>query len=169
MRPLYEIDKDIEACILEGTDFETGEFRSSEALEGLQMEREKKIEGVCLYLKDTVAEAAAIREEICALSERENKLNRSAEGMKVWLAMALNGEKFSTPKCECSFRKSEAVVYEDEKAVKEYLIDHCHELSGLYTYDYIFKPIKSEIKKYLKAGNEIPGVSIETRQNVKVI
>ena len=56
MRALYEIDNDILACV----DKETGEIVDTEKLESLEIEREKKIEGVILWRKDLMAEAEAV-------------------------------------------------------------------------------------------------------------
>ena len=59
MRPIYEIDQDILDCV----DMETGEILDTEKLTALQMERERKLEGVALWVKDLSAEAAAVKEE----------------------------------------------------------------------------------------------------------
>ena len=48
MRPLYEIDAEILASV----DQETGEILDIEKLDALQMERERKLEGVALWVKD---------------------------------------------------------------------------------------------------------------------
>jgi hypothetical protein len=60
MMTLYEIDDAILACV----DPETGEIINPEALTALQMEREKKLENVALWVKDLKAEAEAIGNEI---------------------------------------------------------------------------------------------------------
>ena len=59
MRALYEIDQEILDCV----DLETGEILDTEKLDALQMEREAKLEGVALWVKDLKAEAAAVKEE----------------------------------------------------------------------------------------------------------
>lgn len=166
MRRLYEIDQDIEQCIMNGTDPETGEFLASDKLNELTIEREKKIEGVVLYLKDVSAELVAIKNEISTLTDRMNKLNKSADGMKAWLSNALNGEKFSTPRCACSFRESEAVVADNEKEAILWLCDH--NLPNLIAMKFTHSLVKSEVKAFIKAGNEIPGVRIERRKNLVI-
>ena len=64
MRKLYEIRADIEDCILNATDPETGELVDTEQLDKLMVEHDTKIENVALYIKDSRAEAAAIKAEI---------------------------------------------------------------------------------------------------------
>ena len=49
---LYEIDEQILNCI----DAETGEIIDADMLNALQMERDAKIEGVALWIKDLKAE-----------------------------------------------------------------------------------------------------------------
>ena len=109
MRKLYEINADIERCIREGTDPETGEFTAMEELEALQMEADQKIENAGLYAKDCYAEAAMIKGEIENLTKRMNKLIKNADGISDWLTYQLQGVKFSTPKLDIGFRRSSVV------------------------------------------------------------
>ena len=81
MRALYEIDNDILNCV----DEETGEILDFEKLNSLQMERDKKIEGVALYIKQLNAEAALIREEEKALAERRKRKEKLSAKYAEWL------------------------------------------------------------------------------------
>lgn len=75
---LYEIDREILACI----DYETGEILDSQRLEMLEMEKEKKIENIGLWIKNLEAEAEALKKEKDAFAAREKsakKQSRSAE------------------------------------------------------------------------------------------
>lgn len=56
---LYEIDSAIMDCV----DEETGEIIDLEKLEALNIERDKKVEGIALAVKNYAAEAKAIKEE----------------------------------------------------------------------------------------------------------
>ena len=67
MATLYEIDNAIMECI----DFETGEIVDFERLEELQMERERKLENVALWIKNLKSDADAIKAEKQVLDERE--------------------------------------------------------------------------------------------------
>jgi hypothetical protein len=164
MRSLYEIDKSIEQCIIDGTDFETGEFVAFDELNELQMERDQKIEGVALYVKDARAEAAAIKAEITVLKARMDKLNRNADGASEWIASALNGSKFSTSKVDCTFRRSEAVETDEE---------FCQWAYGVGMYDLIThkesdEPNKAKIKAFLKNGGELEHCSLVNKNNLTI-
>lgn len=105
---LYEIDKRITELL----DPETGELLDYEAFAELQMEREQKIESMALWAKEMAAEAAAIKHETM-LAERRKALERRTDSLKRYLALATGGEKFSTPRCVVSFRKTQRVVPDD--------------------------------------------------------
>ena len=113
MRALYEIDQDILDCV----DMETGEILDVEKLDALQMEREAKLEGVALWVKDMKAEAAAVKEEADKLTARRKALENRMESVKAWLLQALNGEKLKTPRCNVYQTHSQKVVIDDEKAL----------------------------------------------------
>lgn len=101
---LYQIDSALAECV----DAETGEILDVEKLLELNMEREQKIENIALWIKNDVSEAKAIREEEKSLAARRQALERAAESKKKYLDSVLNGEKFSTPRCSISYRKSVA-------------------------------------------------------------
>lgn len=113
MRSLYEIDQEILDCV----DEETGEILDVEKLDALQMEREAKLEGVALWVKDMKAEAAAVKEEADKLTARRKALENRMESVKAWLLQALNGEKLKTPRCNVYQTHSQKVVIDDEKAL----------------------------------------------------
>ena len=165
MRKLYEINADIEQCIMEGTDFETGEFNAFDKLNELQMERDAKLEGVALYVKDCRAEAAAIEAEIKTLKERMDKLNRNADGAESWLANSLDGQKFSTSKVECSFRKSVAVEVDEKFVAWAEVFSDDHEL---LTVKKSVVPNKKYIKELLKNGSEFRYARLVEKNNLTV-
>ena len=113
MRALYEIDQAILDCV----DLETGEILDSEKLDALQMEREAKLEGVALWIKDMNAEATAVKEEADKLNARKKALDNKVAALKQWLLYALNGEKLKTPRCNVYQTHSQKVVIDDEKAL----------------------------------------------------
>ena len=113
MRALYDIDQEILDCV----DMETGEILDGEKLTALQMEREKKLEGVALWVKDLNAEAAAVKEEADKLTARKKALDNKVAQLKQWLLYALNGEKLKTARCNVYQTHSQKVVIDDEKAL----------------------------------------------------
>ena len=154
---IYEIDQAIMECI----DMETGEIIDTEQLDKLQMERETKIEGVACWIKDLKAEAEALKNEKQALAERQKVAENKAESLKKWLAYALQGEKFKTPKCAISFRKSEAVEVTDE-GLENLMKEH----DELLTYK-APEPNKTAIKQALKDGLNVAGIQLV--QNISTI
>ena len=113
MRALYDIDQEILDCV----DMETGEILDPEKLDALQMEREKKLEGVALWVKDLAAESAAVKEEADKLTARKRALDNKIAAIKMWLLMALDGQKLTTPRCKVYQTHSQKVVIDDEKAL----------------------------------------------------
>ena len=118
MRALYDID----AAILDCVDQETGEILDAEKLDALQMEREQKLEGVALWIKDLKAEAEAVKEEADKLTARKKALDNKIDGLKQWLLYALNGEKLKTARCNVYQTHSQKVVIDDEKALVDMLM-----------------------------------------------
>lgn len=154
---LYEIDNAILDCI----DMETGEIIDIDKLNELELERETKIENVACWIKDLKAEAEAIKTEKQALAERQKVAENKAESLKKWIAYALQGEKFKTPKCAISFRKTESVEVTDE-GLNNLMKGH----DELLTYK-APEPNKTAIKQALKDGLNVEGVQLV--QNTSVI
>lgn len=158
---LYEIDTAILECI----DTETGEICDFERLEELQIERDKKLENVALYIKQLNAEADALAAEEKALKERKAAKQAKAARYSEWLGQALEGNAFETARVRLSFRKSEPVEIEDEFAVVEYCeknnLDQCLKYK-------MPEVSKAEIKKLITAGHEIPGAVLTEKQNLQI-
>ena len=114
---LYEINEAILNCI----DPDTGEV-DYDKFDALMMERNDKIENMACWVKDLLAEAAAIRAEEKALAERRKAKENRAESISRYLEMMLDGQKFETSRAVCSFRKSQKVEITDlEKIPDDYL------------------------------------------------
>ena len=162
MRPLYEID----AAILAAVDQETGEILDTERLDTLQMERERKLEGVALWVKDLNYEAAAVKEEADKLTARKRALDNKISALKMWLLMALEGQKLKTPRCNVYQTHSQRVAVADEKK----LIDFLQTLEEPEKFLRFQEPElrKDEIKKALKDGTIIPGAELETTESVVI-
>ena len=162
MRPIYEIDQDILDCV----DMETGEILDAEKLTALQMERERKLEGVALWVKDLSAEAAAVKEEADKLTARKRALDNKITAIKSWLLIALDGEKLKTPRCNVYLTHSQRVAVADE----EKLISFLKTLEEPERFLKFREPElrKDEIKKALKEDFEIPGAALETTESVVI-
>lgn len=158
---LYEIDSAILACI----DGETGEILDTDRLEELQLQREQKLEGVALYIKTLSADVAAIKAEENALAERRKAKEAKATRLKEYLSNALCGQKFETARVRLSYRSSTSLEISDEFALLAYLEkagkDDCIR--------YKMPEIKaSEVTKLIKAGEEVPGATLQEKQNLQI-
>lgn len=154
---LFEINKAILEFDYE-IDEETGEILNAEDLDALELARDEKIEGVGLWIKNLQAEAEAVKKEKDAMADRQHRLEKKAESLKGYLAWALQGEKFSTPRIAMSWRKSESVLIPDEALLDDRFVN----------VTMVKKPDKKLIKDTLKAGREVPGAELVTRQNLQI-
>ena len=151
---IYTIDR----AIMELVDPETGEIMDWEAYEALQMDREQKVENTCLFYKNTMAEAAAIKAEEENLKKRRVVLEHRAERLKQYLEYALDGQNFQTSKCSITWRKNPPKVELTEPALaiawalshgrKDLITERAPDIS------------KDGLKQILKTGEEIPGAEL---------
>ena len=162
MRALYEINQDILDCV----DLETGEILNVEKLDALQLEREAKLEGVALWVKDLKAEAEAVKAEADKLTARKKALENKIDGLKNWLLFALGGEKLSTARCKVYQTHSQRVNVTDE----EQLFGYIYSLSAPSAFLRYKDPElnKDEIKKAMKDGKEFPGAVLEETESVVI-
>lgn len=157
---LYELDTKIKACIqLDAehvVDTEDGEILNLQQFEALQMERGQKIEGMCCYIKNLMAEAVAYEAEEKRMRERRAAKEREIDRCKGYLAGVLYGEKFETPRCKISWRKSEICNVLNIDAVP----DEFKRTKVTIDAD------KTAIKKAIKGGTEVPGAEVIQKLNM---
>lgn len=154
MANLYEISQAMLDCI----DPESGEVIDCEKLNELSMQYDEKIEGIGLWIKNLLSDMEAYKKEKEAFAEREKAAKSKAESLKKYLLSALDGQKFSTAKVAISFRQSEAVtIAEGAHVPDEYIRRKVTE-----------EPDKTALKKALKSGESIPGVTLEKTQSVQI-
>lgn len=152
MANLYEIDKEIMNCV----DEETGEIIDFDKLSELQMRFDEKVENIGCCIKNLLAEAKMLKEEKDNLSKRQKVCENKAGSLKQYLSDILDGQKFKTTKVSISYRKSEAVnIYGPDLVPEKYL-------------KYAPSINKAEAKRDIKAGKIIPGISLETKQNIQI-
>lgn len=160
---LYEIDAAILACV----DQESGEIIDPEALTALQMERERKLENVALWVKDLRAEAEAIGNEIKALTARKKAAENRVESLKTWLGEALAGEVFKTPKVRISYTHNSRLNVIDEQKVVDFIQTHYTDPEQFLKFA-LPEIRKDAIKAEIKAGAEIPGACLEPTESVVI-
>lgn len=160
---LYEIDSAILACV----DPETGEIIDPEALNGLQMERDRKVEGVALWVKDLRAEAEAIANEVKALTARKKAAEAKADRLKAWLGEALEGEIFKTGKVRISYTHNTRLNVTDEQSVVDYIQTHYTDPEEFLRFQ-LPEIRKDAVKAAIKGGAEIPGAALEATESVVI-
>ena len=152
-RALYDIENDIISCF----DVE-GNLLNEDKLNELMMEKERKFEGVALWIKNLRSENDGMKAEIETFQERIKSNTNKIEGLENWLAYATNGETFKTAKCEVTFRNSESVEIDDETIIPKKWLKKT----------ITFKPDKVGMKAALKIGTKIKGVHLQINRNMKV-
>ena len=151
---IYEIKREIEECI----DEETGEILDYEKLDGLQMERDKKIENIVFLIENTENDIEGLKRQEEIFKARRKAAEKKQESLKGYLSRVLQGQRFETVRAKVTFRKSEAVVVEDEEKVpKDYWVEKVTEGIDL-----------TAVKNALKAGKSVEGARIEERYNPQI-
>lgn len=159
---IFELNKQIAALSeQEWVDPDTGEILDEDvanALNALTISRDEKIENIGLWIKDTIAEAEAIKEEKRKLEIRQRQKERLVESLKRYLDYALAGQKFSSPRVAISFRNvvNGKTVIDDPTLIP------------MAFQKVVTEPIKSEISKAIKAGMDVPGAHLEDSHSVIV-
>lgn len=111
--------------------------------------------------QDSMIFSAGLEAEIKRLMELKQAHDRkiaSADKQIDYLLKLFKIEKMQTEINELSYRKSEAVVFTDEEAIPAEFKKEKLTISV----------DKTEIKKALKSGTEVPGAMIEVRQNLQI-
>lgn len=151
---LYEIDEEIQELLSE-VDPETGELITDyAALDALLMEREAKIENIVLFIKNLSSDVRELKAEEAALAERRKKAEKKAERLREYVSHALGGERFQTPRCCVSFRKSTAL--ELGEGFTEWAKEHADTLLRYKEPE----PDEAAIKAALAGGTEIPDAKL---------
>lgn len=159
---LYDINEAVSTAFNLAVDPNTGEINEEQLvlLEMLELERDKKIENIALLIKNLRAEAVALKTEKEVFQKRQKQAENKAESLMRYLQEALNGEKFSTDKCQISWRKTSKIVLDEGCTVYDidthYLRMSEPELN------------KTEIKKALDAGIAVEGVHQENGMSMTV-
>lgn len=161
---LYQINEQIE-----NFDFiydeETGEVMNMGMLDELNIAKEEKIENIALFIKNLNSDTEALDSEIKALQERKKQKQSKAKNLQNYLESALDGNKFETPKCLISFRKSTSVDVEEEKFIEFAKTNH---LEDLYKVEVKEKANKTNIKKYIKENGVVPYARLVENKNIQI-
>jgi chromosome segregation ATPase len=153
MPSLYQLSHEFLAIKAQLEEAEIDEETLSDTLESLQMPIEEKAENVVKYMKELEALAEAKKAEAEILRKAAESDLKKAENLKKYLQDNLNKlgiKKLQAGLFSLSFRKGSEVVEVDENQLPEqYFVPQEPTPLG-----------KSDLKKLIKEGNEIPGVQI---------
>ena len=163
---IYEIDEQIrqvEDAIYSLADEETGEITDElmldllkEKMNELQIERGKKIEGAAFLRREALDNSEIIGNEIKRLQSLKKAQDNRADNLLKYITGALGGEKFKTPFISITYRNTESVDVSDIDALPEQYVRVKKEAN------------KTDLKKALKAGEEIQGVTLQSNTSTVV-
>lgn len=156
MAKLYDLVREIEDFEFE-IDEETGEILNANDLDNLELEKNEKIEQLCLWFKNLKSDASAYKAEKDSFAKKQKAAENKAESIKNYIAYILAGENFKTDRVTVSYRRSEQVECPDMSLVDDdYLRFKEPELD------------KTKIKKALKDGVKVGGCMLVERQNMQI-
>lgn len=158
---LYEVNQAIEGIFSLLVNPETGEVIPDEALlaqlESLQMERSRILEYLAKLVLNTRAQVAGLKEEEKRLKERRTMLERKDDRLMAILDRECHGEKTDCGVATVSYRKTSRVEVDDDSAAISWLMQNGHPQCYRVPAPEISK---TEVKKLLSAGTEVPGVAL---------
>lgn len=158
---LYEVNQLIANIFEQLVNPETGEVIPDEALlaqlDSLQMERSRILEYLAKLVLNTKADAAALKEEEQRLKERRATLERKVDRLMGILDRECAGEKTDCGVATVCYRRTTKVDVADSQTAITWL-----KANG---YDSCYKQpdpevSKTEVKKLLQGGMEIPGITL---------
>lgn len=158
---LYEVNQLIESIFEQLVDPETGEIVENESLlaqlDSLQMERSRILEYLAKLVLNTRSQMAALKEEEKRLKERRASLERKDTRLMEILDRECAGEKTDCGVATICYRKTTRVEVGDDATAVSWLMEHGHSQCYKVPAPEISK---SEVKKLLAAGTEVPGVAL---------
>lgn len=153
MATLYEIKQEILDCI----DMETGEIIDAEKLAALQMDKHEKLRNIAFVALNSAADAVAYKEQEQKFAARRKAAEKTSAWAKETLARELNGNGMKEVEFTISYRKSESVaVSEGCDLPPEFLVQSEPRIDS------------AGLKKAIKAGAVIEGVSLVEKQNIQI-
>lgn len=155
---LYEIPSEIDALI----DPETGEITDTDKLSELVSRYNNGVEWLALEVKNSLAEAEALKKEKDAFAQREKVASNRAKSMKNYLSYLLHGEKFKTEKVAISWRRSEQVQVDEENFLP-WAKEHNAYLRWKEP-----EVDKTALKEAFKQGIEVPYAELVENQSIQI-
>lgn len=160
---LYEISENFRtvSAMLEDEDPEV-QAAAKDTLEAIQGEFSDKADNIACLIKELKADAEAIKEEADKLSQRAKAKKSKADWLSRYLLEEMQktgSTKLETTRNVVSIRKSApALKFQDERAFLNWAIFDHEEFVRQKEPEIN----KTAVKEALKAGQEVPGVALES-------
>lgn len=158
---LYEVNQAIEDIFERMVDPETGEIIGDDALmeelAALQMERSRILEYLAKLVLNNRADIASINEEERRLRDRRSVLERKTDKLMEILDRECAGQKTDCGVATFCYRKTARVEVSDLDTAVAWLDENGHKDCYRIPSPEISK---TEVKRLLADGSEIPGVEL---------
>lgn len=165
---LYEINEAIETLLSALTvDEETGEVPADvddviAQIDALALERSAVLEYLAKEVLNLRADQAAVKAEEKRLKERRERMERREESIMKVLDRECAGQKTDLGVATVNYRTSEATEITSEADARTWLLAEGHDECLKFTEPTIDK---IALKKLIKSGTEVPGVSVTKKMN----
>jgi hypothetical protein len=166
---LYEIANDYLALRQAIDNDEIPEEALADTLEAITGEVEYKADQIACMLKNLDADITAIKAEEVKLAERRKAKEKTYERIKSYLSDALERmsiDKVETARNKITFRRSESVEVDEDVFIR--WATEQFNRDDLITVKHTETANKTEIKKILKMGTEMPGVELIVKRNIQL-
>lgn len=165
---LYELvqeEQHLNELFLAVIDEETGEIKDSQVLDELETELKNalttKSAGIIKVIRQQEADIEMVDAEIERLKAVKERMKKGIEGFKHYIKynMAqMDIKKIETPLGNLSLRQTTATdVYDESVLPKEFLKEKI-----------TYTPSKTDIKKALQNGEEVPGARLVVNTNLNI-
>ena len=165
---LYELvqeEKYLNDLFFSAIDEETGEIKDSEVLEELETKLKNalinKSSGIIKVIRQQEADIEMIDAEIERLKTVKERMKKGIKGFESYIKynmLQMEIKKIETPLGNLSLRQTTATeVYDESVLPKEFLKEKI-----------TYTPSKTDIKKALQAGEEVPGARLVINTNLSI-
>lgn len=163
MTALFALAKDYREAAATLADLELPPEVVADTLEGMAGELEVKAQNVAHIVRAFEADAAAAKEWAKAATDRAKAIEARAASLRDYLANCMQAcgiTKIEGPGVVLSFRKSSAVVIDEPALIPAQFMRQPEPPPAA--------PDKKAIGDAIKAGQEVPGARVETRDNLQI-
>lgn len=139
----------------------------NDTFEAVSLEWDERAEAVLSAIKNLMAEAKNIEDEVKALEERKKAKLRTIDRLKEYISssmQALNKPTYESARHLVKFTKSSSIRITDEEAFIKYVK---RRYPNALRIKKEVSPDKTVIKELLKTVN-LPHVAVEVKQNIQI-